>query len=49
MEYKKQINVTVRIKPLVKKDNAAPGGQLWQKVADQTIMNTRTKELYSFD
>lgn len=43
-----KINVTVRVKPLLKKD-AQPTAQLWQKVSDNTLMNSRTKELHSFD
>ena len=43
-----KINVTVRMKPLLKKDTT-PVKQLWQKVSENTLMSLRTKELYSFD
>lgn len=40
-----KINVTVRMKP----SETPPIPALWQRIGDQTLMNTRTKELYTYD
>lgn len=44
-----KINVTVRVKPLLPKEAAQTNQQLWQKVSSNTLMNLRTKEMFSFD
>lgn len=45
-----KINVTVRVKPLLNKEtNNQANQQLWQKVSENTLMNLRTKEMFSFD
>jgi hypothetical protein len=44
-----KINVTVRVKPLLSKEVSQANQQLWQKVSSNTLMNLRTKELFSFD
>lgn len=45
-----KINVTVRIKPLAAKEAKNDrNNNIWQKVSDQTLVNTRTKEAFSFD
>ncbi len=44
-----KINVTVRIKPLNEADRASEKNNLWQQLGDNTIMNIRTKEMFSFD
>ena len=45
-----KINVTVRIKPLGPKDSKNDKNQsVWQKVSEQSIVNTRTKEAFTYD
>jgi hypothetical protein len=44
-----KINVTVRVKPLLTKEASQVNQQLWQKVSSNTLMNLRTKEMFSFD
>ena len=45
-----KINVTVRIKPLKAKEAANERNtNVWHRVNEQTIMNSRTKEMYQFD
>ena len=45
-----KINVTVRMKPLSNKElQNTRNKDLWQKIADNTILNTRTKEVFAFD
>jgi len=44
-----KINVTVRVKPLLSKEASQVNQQLWQKVSNNTLMNLRTKEMFSFD
>ena len=45
-----KINVTVRIKPLGPKDAKSDKSQsVWQKVSEQTLVNTRTKEAFTYD
>ena len=44
-----KINVTVRIKPLQENEKALDKNQLWQQIGDSTVMNVRTKEMFSFD
>lgn len=45
-----KINVTVRMKPLSSKElQNTRNKDLWQKIADNTILNTRTKEVFAFD
>jgi len=45
-----KINVTVRIKPLKATEASnEKNTNVWQKVNEQTLMNTRTKELFSYD
>ena len=45
-----KINVTVRIKPLAPKEVKNDRNcNVWNKVSDQTLVNTRTKEMFSYD
>lgn len=44
-----KINVTVRVKPLSKSEDSHEKNHLWKKVSDNTLMNSRTKEMFSFD
>ena len=44
-----KINVSLRIKPLSKTESLHEKNHLWSKISDNTIMNKRTKEVYSFD
>ena len=45
-----KINVTVRMKPLKEKEAANErNANVWNRVNDQTLLNTRTKEMYQFD
>ena len=45
-----KINVTVRIKPLATKDaKNDKNSNVWNKVSEQTLVNSRTKEAFSFD
>src|SRR5687767_9620021 len=44
-----KINVTVRIKPLVEIDKSVEKNYLWTQLGDNTLMNVRTKEMFSFD
>lgn len=43
-----KINVTVRIKPLTTKESPK-NTNVWQKMSDQTLINTRTKEAFTYD
>lgn len=44
-----KINVTVRIKPLSKGEKAEEKNNLWTQIGENTVMNIRTKEMFSFD
>lgn len=44
-----RINVCVRIKPLKKDEEINPKNILWQTQDEQLIINSRTKETFSFD
>ena len=44
-----KINVSVRIKPLAETERNLEKNQLWSKLGENTLMNTRTKEMFSFD
>ncbi len=44
-----KINVTVRIKPLSEAERASEKNHLWQMIGDNTVMNARTKEMFTFD
>ena len=45
-----KINVTVRIKPMAPKEaSIVKNTNVWQKVNNQTLMNLRTKEMFSYD
>ena len=44
-----KINVMVRIKPMSTSDMGKEKNQIWNKISDNTLMNKRTKELFSYD
>mgnify|MGYP001598331090 CR=1 FL=1 len=44
-----KINVTVRIKPLSEAESNLEKNHMWTLLSDNTLMNTRTKEMFSFD
>jgi len=45
-----KINVTVRMKPMAPKEASIDKNKnVWQKVSEQTLVNTRTKEMFSYD
>ena len=45
-----KINVTVRMKPLGTKDLLnTKNKDLWKTISDNTILNIRTKEVFTFD
>jgi centromeric protein E len=44
-----KINVTVRIKPLSESEKTFDKNHLWTLLGDNTLMNIRTKEMFSFD
>jgi hypothetical protein len=44
-----KINVSLRVKPLTKAEEANDKNHLWAIKADGAIMNQRTKEVFSFD
>lgn len=44
-----KINVTVRIKPLSEAERSSEKNHLWTLIGDNTLMNIRTKEMFSFD
>ena len=44
-----KINVSVRIKPLAESEKNLEKNQLWNKLSDNTLMNIRSKEMFSFD
>lgn len=44
-----KINVTVRIKPFSEAERAQEKNHVWSQIGDNTLMNTRTKEMFSFD
>lgn len=44
-----KINVTVRIKPLSENERSSEKNHLWNLLGDNTLMNIRTKEMFSFD
>lgn len=43
------INVTVRIKPLSESEKASDKNHIWNQLSDNTIINVKTKEMFSFD
>ena len=44
-----KINVSLRIKPLSKTESLHEKNHLWSKISDNSLMNKRTKEVYTFD
>jgi hypothetical protein len=44
-----KINVTVRVKPLSETERANDKNHIWSQVSDNTIINVKTKELFTFD
>lgn len=44
-----KINVTVRIKPLSESERAIEKNHLWNLLGENTVMNIRTKEMFTFD
>jgi len=44
-----KINVTVRMKPLSESERSSDKNNLWQLFGESTLMNIRTKEMFSFD
>ena len=44
-----KINVTLRIKPLSASEAKQDKNKLWSKVSETTLMNSRSKEVFSFD
>lgn len=44
-----KINVSVRVKPLTDKESLIEKNHMWSVVSDTTLMNKRTKEIYTFD
>ena len=44
-----KINVSVRVKPLNDKESLMEKNHMWSVVSDTTLMNKRTKEVYTFD
>ena len=44
-----KINVTLRIKPLTQNESKLDKNKLWTKVSETTLMNTKSKEVFSFD
>ncbi len=44
-----KINVTVRVKPLSEQERAQEKNHIWTQVSDNTLMNVKSKELYTFD
>jgi hypothetical protein len=44
-----KINVTVRIKPLSETERKEEKNHLWQQIGDTTLMNIRTKEVFTYD
>ena len=44
-----KINVTVRMKPLSESERANDKNYIWNQVSDNTIMNVKTKEMFTFD
>ena len=44
-----KINVTVRVKPLSETEKAQEKNHIWSQVSDNTIINVKTKELFTFD
>lgn len=44
-----KINVTVRLKPLSENERSSDKNHLWTLLGDNTLMNIRTKEMFSFD
>jgi centromeric protein E len=44
-----KINVTVRIKPLSEIERANEKNHIWNKISDNTIMNVKSKEMFTFD
>jgi hypothetical protein len=44
-----KINVTVRIKPLSDVERANDKNHIWNQVSENTIMNVKTKEMFTFD
>ena len=44
-----KINVAVRMKPLTEQERVQEKNHIWTQVSDNTIMNVKNKELYTFD
>ena len=44
-----KINVMVRMKPMSPTDVGKEKNHIWSKVSENTLMNKRTKELFSYD
>jgi hypothetical protein len=43
------INVTVRIKPLSDIERANDKNHIWNQISENTIINVKTKEMFTFD
>jgi len=44
-----KINVSVRMKPLSEAESCNEKNHVWQKVGENTVLNQRTKEMFTFD
>lgn len=44
-----KINVSLRVKPLSKIEEANEKNHLWGRISDQSIINKRTGEVLTFD
>ena len=44
-----KINVTVRMKPLSEAERTSEKNNIWSQIGDNTLLNVRTKEMFSFD
>jgi centromeric protein E len=44
-----KINVSVRMKPLSEAERASDKNYIWNQVSENTIMNVKTKEMFTFD
>ena len=44
-----KINVTLRMKPLSEQESINDKNHLWSNIKSNSIMNSRTKEVFTFD
>ena len=44
-----KINVSVRIKPLSDHERSLEKNHLWTQLGENTVMNVRTKEMFTYD